>query len=462
VGSNSVIITTVGNTDINGGLIANIDGNGVDGGNLSISTGSLSYRDIEEQDHYWRENNSFGVSNLAFGRRDNNVPSGSSGQAGNYYPRGSLSIGESNEGYEKERITRATLGNGSITIGGESISDDSVLITGLNRDIDKSQEVTKDIKTGGSSYSLDVDLRLLSEEGREDIVNDFAATRDGALDLKNNAGYLARGLFAENSYERGLINYERQQYNINRSDLDISSSKQYASSSKESMDFNIRRNAPEANAYTPDGMLFGCRAGAIGCAAGAVFDVAEIGIVALSATKAYQDLLKLYQGTNPADQGFVDEGFTGVEDSRPNTISTPIAENIRDPLVTPVPEGLDGNNSVTDIPNQEDLNNQLPGFVPDSNLPDSTVLENRDHQYIPAPTNLPAFPELKESKPKTYNNAGKKRKRWKDNKGRIYEWDSQHGTIEKYNKTGKKHLGEFDPSTGRRIKPPDSTKTVEP
>ena len=29
-----------------------------------------------------------------------------------------------------------------------------------------------------------------------------------------------------------------------------------------------------------------------------------------------------------------------------------------------------------------------------------------------------------------------------------YEWDSQHGTVEKYDKKGR-HLGEFDPDTGK-------------
>ncbi|NLS19065.1 hypothetical protein HGP16_21230 [Rhizobium sp. P40RR-XXII] len=37
-----------------------------------------------------------------------------------------------------------------------------------------------------------------------------------------------------------------------------------------------------------------------------------------------------------------------------------------------------------------------------------------------------------------------------------------HGALEKYDKTGKKHLGEYDPKTGKQTKPPKpgrSTKT---
>lgn len=75
------------------------------------------------------------------------------------------------------------------------------------------------------------------------------------------------------------------------------------------------------------------------------------------------------------------------------------------------------------------------------------VLENSHH--IP-PKTLPAFPDAKEEKPK---GAGqKRRKKWIDSNGKIYEWDYQHGEVEVYNKTGKKHLGSFDPKTGKKIK----------
>ena len=51
--------------------------------------------------------------------------------------------------------------------------------------------------------------------------------------------------------------------------------------------------------------------------------------------------------------------------------------------------------------------------------------------------------------------------RWKDKKGRIYEWDYQHGTIELYDKLGK-HLGEFNHITGEQLKPADPKRRVEP
>lgn len=82
---------------------------------------------------------------------------------------------------------------------------------------------------------------------------------------------------------------------------------------------------------------------------------------------------------------------------------------------------------------------------------------------IRAPDELPAFPDAKPAKPKTpVQGGGGKRKRWKDKKKRIYEWDSQHGIVEQYDKTGKKHLGEFDPNTGEQLKPGDKTLQAEP
>ncbi|TRO39948.1 colicin E3 [Pseudomonas sp. ALS1279] len=71
-----------------------------------------------------------------------------------------------------------------------------------------------------------------------------------------------------------------------------------------------------------------------------------------------------------------------------------------------------------------------------------------------------AFPGAKPVRPKaSVQGGGKKRKRWKDLKGRIYEWDSQHGAVEIYDKQGK-HLGEFNPETGEQTKPADPSRTT--
>ena len=80
--------------------------------------------------------------------------------------------------------------------------------------------------------------------------------------------------------------------------------------------------------------------------------------------------------------------------------------------------------------------------------------------YIPPPKNLLTFSEAKRVKPKTLIPGGGLRKRWKD-KNYLYEWDSYHGRVEKYDKRGN-HLGEFDPNTGEQTKIADSNRKIEP
>ncbi|MND72773.1 Colicin-E3 [compost metagenome] len=83
------------------------------------------------------------------------------------------------------------------------------------------------------------------------------------------------------------------------------------------------------------------------------------------------------------------------------------------------------------------------------------------HAYHPAPKGLAAFPDVVKADAKTkVQGGGGLRKRWKDHKGRIYEWDSQHGAVEIYDKQGK-HLGEFNPETGEQTKPAKPGRKVE-
>jgi hypothetical protein len=57
--------------------------------------------------------------------------------------------------------------------------------------------------------------------------------------------------------------------------------------------------------------------------------------------------------------------------------------------------------------------------------------------------------------------AGRRRPRWVDLDGNIFEWDSQHGTVERHNRRGE-HTGEFDHVTGRQISERIAGRRVEP
>ncbi|MBV8457212.1 MAG: hypothetical protein JO122_11425 [Acetobacteraceae bacterium] len=76
---------------------------------------------------------------------------------------------------------------------------------------------------------------------------------------------------------------------------------------------------------------------------------------------------------------------------------------------------------------------------------------------------MPAFPNAELVRPKTPRSGGSGlRRRWRDEQtGRIFEWDSQHGTVEVYDHHGR-HLGEFDAIDGRQLQGPDPSRRVEP
>lgn len=80
----------------------------------------------------------------------------------------------------------------------------------------------------------------------------------------------------------------------------------------------------------------------------------------------------------------------------------------------------------------------------------------RDHAYYGHPKTLPAFPDAVKVKSKSsVQGGGKQRARWVDRKGRIYEWDYKSNAVEKYDKFGTTHLGEFNHLTGEQTGPAD-------
>lgn len=124
-------------------------------------------------------------------------------------------------------------------------------------------------------------------------------------------------------------------------------------------------------------------------------------------------------------------------------------------LVHPIPENTDS--QIEGLPGEDITTDDcILVFPMDTGLKSLYVVFARpiggDHSYHPAPKGLTAFPDAVLSPSKSsVKGGGHKRKRWKDRKGRIYEWDYENGRVELYDKQGK-HLGEFDPDTGERTK----------
>ncbi len=139
VATNSVNINVEQNTDIKGAMIANIsnyineDGTInkdkellTDGGNLVLNTDSLSYSDINDEDK---------MRNVGLGISGSNRSQG--GQN-----RGNASVNFNYAMHDKEQITKATIGQGVINVGGDADSGDLL----INRDVNKSQEIIKSVE----------------------------------------------------------------------------------------------------------------------------------------------------------------------------------------------------------------------------------------------------------------------------------------------------------------------------
>jgi hypothetical protein len=133
-------------------------------------------------------------------------------------------------------------------------------------------------------------------------------------------------------------------------------------------------------------------------------------------------------------------------------------------LVHPIPDDTDS--QLEGLPGDDiTAEDCILVFLADSGLRSMYVVYarpfNGDHGYHPPPLDLKGFPDAKRAGSKTnVQGGGTKRRRWKDNKGRIFEWDSQHGTVEMYDKQGK-HLGECDPQSGERTKPAKPGRKIE-
>ena len=221
IGTNSVTINTGNNTNIKGAIIANIinadpnvsgiytanNGNGlagyninsdslkdaIDGGNLTINTGSLTFQNLE--DHYYTKSFGIGLSTtIGFGKGGTNLvsnnttgqgtaPANNSNQQNSFYPAGSTTLTLKNGSTKKEQTTKATIGEGDITTASTLTFDangdlatntggtvnDITALSGLNRDINKSQVITKDMITGALDVSVTIDNRLFTENGRNQI-----------------------------------------------------------------------------------------------------------------------------------------------------------------------------------------------------------------------------------------------------------------------------------------------------
>ncbi|MEO3677398.1 hemagglutinin repeat-containing protein [Rheinheimera sp. FR7-31] len=185
----TVNIDVNGNTQLTGALLAALDEEGNDTGNLSLNTGSLSFTDLNNRSY--SSNQSFGVSgSVGIGGKENpGDPNQTNINSSNYSYQN-----ESSQSLDK---SLATIGQGNITVGGEDASPE-----GLNRDVDNINKELYAVDRQQGNIDLTVDHRLLTEEGRKQIAEDAKRTEilgSAIIDIAENSVSLTGSGEGENS-----------------------------------------------------------------------------------------------------------------------------------------------------------------------------------------------------------------------------------------------------------------------
>jgi len=95
------------------------------------------------------------------------------------------------QGNEKEQLTKATIGNGKIIVGGQEQTEED--LQGLNRDVNNSQTITKDQITAALDAELNVDVKLLvsladaiynGDPSKISVVKDFNKAKEKINEIK--------------------------------------------------------------------------------------------------------------------------------------------------------------------------------------------------------------------------------------------------------------------------------------
>jgi len=180
-----------------GGVIANAtknsDGTLTDRGKLNYSS-ELELKDI--QDHNYSSGRGFNVSTSI------GIPQKGTKEASTH-PKGSTTIGLNSSGQETEQLTKATMGQGTVNTTADT-----------NRDINNTQEITRDQTTGMLDGSVTIDHRLLTESGRAEIIQQ---QKDLPENFRQSAENLAQALPAGEYKDKALQtlnNIQARLYNL--------------------------------------------------------------------------------------------------------------------------------------------------------------------------------------------------------------------------------------------------------
>jgi len=187
-------VNVAGNTHLTGALLGTIDKDGNDLNRLDLSTDSLTFTDLRNTHQSTQTHAGLGA-NFGIGEERNPREGQTTAQTtdGKTLYTNTSNMAYSNTQENSVSKTLATLGRGDITVGGVQLEKDGQLteagtatdspLTSLNRDTTSTEKTLCDSE---QSQSIDVTLdhRLLTEEGRNAILEDVKGTLD-SIDLQN-------------------------------------------------------------------------------------------------------------------------------------------------------------------------------------------------------------------------------------------------------------------------------------
>ncbi|AKL98232.1 hypothetical protein [Endomicrobium proavitum] len=179
-GGSNVTINVGNKTTVTGAVINS------ESDNLTLTTKALEHSDIEDRNI--TESKGFGLStSIGTSQSDKGKT--------NVAPNGSTTLTLKNTGEEKEQTTKATIGNGTIIIGGVEQTEND--LQGLNRNTETTQETTKDQITGALDASATIDNRALlgfikTEVKDKDGNTVYEQNEDGSIKTNANGEAIAK------------------------------------------------------------------------------------------------------------------------------------------------------------------------------------------------------------------------------------------------------------------------------
>ena len=163
------------NTHITGALIATQDENGKDLGNLNLTTKTLTYADLNNLNE--SSSRSTGISTSVGINNNDPAQTAQDAKGEDNLSVNTTNIQHSNSSHYDKSKTLATLGQGNINIADKENSGD---LDRLNRDVDNVDKDIVSVDRNKGNIDLTVDHRMLSEEGRAEIVNDIKIIKEKA------------------------------------------------------------------------------------------------------------------------------------------------------------------------------------------------------------------------------------------------------------------------------------------